>query len=168
MQVQFLFCINKKPYAVLAWLIALATGRLMSHVAIGVIRGNKRVVYHAKYPISVCQNMDDFYHDYHVSEVYEFYIDHEQTQQEMIDWLDSKMGIKFSIKQLILNAAELVSHRLAKLFGKSYWNGQKRLICVEFVARFLAMFFGVSWQESYDTINLNDGRKVIRKLKKLD
>lgn len=167
MKIEFVFAKNHHWWAILSDVICYLQGTKFSHSGIRVIDENMDVIYHSIMPKGKKQKIEDFYKDYSIIESYAFEIKDSGIFDEMILWLEANYSKKYSDKQLILLFSEYISGPLYTfLIGlKSFSNGKKRLICSEFVARFLENFFLVKWPENADTVDLVELNEMIKKLK---
>lgn len=158
MVVRFLFC-NSKTW----WkqpgsaLIRKVDGSDSSHFAVELITFTERIVYESVFPRARKIEKTEWAKHYSVTAYYDFEVP-SYMQYKVKDWLESIVGIHYSVPQLLLIAL-CVLKPLNKLLNWAILNHQQALICTEVGSRFLERFTHIKIKESHDKIGVWDMRE---------
>jgi len=115
-------------------------------------------VYESVYPKFRKIDFGEWLNHYEVIEMYSLDNANNQAIKEMGE---SWIGNEYSLLQLVVIGLGLIFDSFNLYVSKIHWNGTKKSICSEFVARVLAGFYGVTFSESMDTIGLREIKTIL-------
>jgi hypothetical protein len=141
-------------------LIKWVTGKKYSHCAI-LIRGDHDVdwVYESVFPVSRKIRFLDWHKKYDVYWVYTLV-----DEMGMENNLDPLVGMRYSIKQLLMIYAQIIFEKIGITVLFNNLNNN-HLICSELIGIYLVNHHGVDFKESSDTLGLDEIEKALERLK---
>ena len=151
---------RRNPLMVLSFLIRFINKTPYSHCGVLITKnGDESFVYESTMPKSKMTPYKEWLKNYKLVECIWIPIN-----EDPVEFLESKLGINYSFKQLFLIGLSMVFYPIFKYFKPSTVNGMKELVCAEFVALFLEAFTYYRFDKTNDFVSLIDVNRAAREL----
>lgn len=152
------FLRNKDPFAIGARLIRFAIKRDYNHVEIVAVPqdGSSPIYYGAVSPMSRKTTRAHIREKYEVVKRYELKMQEQHTGEQVIEFLESLLGIHYSYIQNAILLPMACWFYLKHLWAFLSVNELKAMNCVEFVARVLVERFGYKIRTGFDLVEFED------------
>jgi hypothetical protein len=146
---------RKNPLMILSWMIRFIGKTPYSHCGVLVKVGSEYFVYESTMPRSKCTPYKEWMDMYHVVKVNR--LTPMVDNYSCLEFLNEMLNIRYSFKQLILLGLSFITLGLIKPL---LTNGQQRLVCSEYCARFITFACKRDFHKPFDSITLSDVDKM--------
>lgn len=153
------FLRNKNPFAIAAFLIRFAIKRDYNHVEIVAVPQDPSlpiIYYGAVTPASRKATREQVREHYAVIKRYELKMKLGYTGEQVIEYLESMLGIPYSYKQNLILLPMACWFWLKKQWAKLSVNEWQEMNCPEFVARPMVERFGYELRTGFDLVEFED------------
>lgn len=144
-----------------AWAIEQAENLNYCHVAILI----DDFVYEAVWPRSRKIRLKDWLTKFKIIKIYELEFDEHSYQNFLVE-IFLQLGRPYSLTQIVLIWLSNCLGILENYINKTIWNGNKALICSEFVARPITRATDCTFAHSFDTVDLFELESVLKSISK--
>lgn len=157
------FLRNKSPWAIVARLIRFSIKRDYNHVEIVAVPldGSSPIYYGSIAPVSRKATRAEVREHYEVIKRYELKMHLDYTGEQVIEYLESLLNIRYSYIQNAILLPMACWGFLKKLWAHLSVNGLEEITCVELVARPLVERFGYKLRTSFDMVEFEDIVKAL-------
>jgi hypothetical protein len=153
------FLQNRTPFAIFAWLIQFVIKRPYNHVEIVAIpdrQGFPILYYGAVSPRSRQTTVEEIRKKYKVIKRYK--LDKQTTMSDLhiLKYLNDQLGIDYAYDQNVMLLLMSCWTWLKSKLSRAQVNHEKKMNCVEFVARPMVDCFGYRLRTSFDAVEFED------------
>lgn len=166
MMISFLIC-DPTTWWKLAgsWLIKTVDRSSGSHFAIRCETYSGVKIYESVFPKSTRTPEEEWLKHYKIIKRYDFEVP-AAHQASVLEWLESMVGVWYSVPQLALIALSIILKPLVFIFNRTILNHEKALICTELGSRFVEKFMRWIFTKSHDNIGVREMTYISGRLNK--